>query len=232
MGILVKSSGVLAICLGCTAAFGTIVIDYETFDEGLLAAQTFTHQGVTYRDINNVSGHWPSGAKFDVDEVFRRNLIIEDASQLYNDFPSFGSPTKALTLGNAYIQGPGLTIGPLASLWMDLDQLHSAAALDVGYLENGPWGGIEYRFDALLDDVVVASDLFVISDEGGRDNPAIATLSVDGAQFDRLHLYAWYNGMYSKPRGIFDNLTLTPVPEPASILLLGLVGAAICRCRR
>ena len=56
---------------------------------------------------------------------------------------------------------------------------------------------------------VVASDGFVISDLGGRDNPAIATLSVSGAIFDQLHLYATYGSEYSMPRAIIDDLTFT-----------------------
>ncbi len=232
MGKCVRVVGVLAICLGCTAAFGEVVIDYEDLEEGLQGELTFTHQGVTYRDVNTVSGHFPDGETFEPAEEFRQNILVEDATLFYDEFPDYGSPANAMTLGLAYIEGPNLTIGPLASLWMDLDQLYNAASLDIGYYENGPWGGIEYHLDALLDDAVVASDSFVISDLGGRDNPTFGSLSLSGAAFDQLHLYAWYDGMYSKPRGIFDDLTLTPVPEPATMALVGLAGLVLTRRRR
>jgi hypothetical protein len=93
----------------------------------------------------------------------------------------------------------------------------STASLDLGYYENGPWGGIEYHLDALSSGQVVASDSFVISDLGGRDNPAVAVLSVSGATFDQLHLYATFADKYSMPRAIIDDLTIPlMVPRPSA----------------
>jgi hypothetical protein len=230
MNRFVPLLGVLAaVCLAAAPALADVFSDYEDLAEGIYGL-TFTHQGVTYRDVNAVSGHMPDGSTFDVPEDFRRNVIIEDATYFYDDFPDYGSPIKSLTFGMSYIEGPNLSLGPLASVWLDLDELSESASLDLGYYENGPWGGIEYHLEALLNDAVVASDYFVISDLGGRDNPTWTSMSVSAAQFDQLHLYAWYDGMYSMPRGIIDDLTITAVPEPGALGLL-ILGLAAFRRR-
>jgi len=93
---------------------------------------------------------------------------------------------------------------------MDLDTPASAASVDIGYYENGPWGGIVIHLDALDAGAVVASDAITIANGGGRDNDTIATLSVGGATFDSLKLYATYGDQPSAPRVMMDDLTLTP----------------------
>jgi hypothetical protein len=202
--------------VGSSALAETLVIDYEDLIEGL-QGDPLTHMGVTYSELNNVSGVFPSGEIFgpSPDDEF----IVENAGLFYADFPSYGSPVNALTFGIAYVPGENLTLGPLSTVTIDLSTPAIAASLDLGYYENGPWGGIEYHLDALSSGQVVASDGFVISDLGGRDNPAVAILSVAGATFDRLHLYATYGSEYSMPRAIIDDLTLTfdgPTPTNES----------------
>jgi hypothetical protein len=191
---------------GSAALADTVVIDYEDLTEGN-QGDPLTHMGVTYSQLNNVSGVFPSGETFgpSPDDEF----IIENAGLFYVDFPSYGSPVNVLTFGIAYVPGDNLTLGPLSTVTIDLNAPASAALLDLGYYENGVWGGIQYHLDALSSGQVVASDSFVISDLGGRDNPAIATLSVSGAFFDELHLYATFGAKYSMPRAIIDDLTIT-----------------------
>ncbi len=94
---------------------------------------------------------------------------------------------------------------------MDLAQPASAASVDIGFYENGPWGGIEIHLDALDAGTVVASDVLTIANGGGRDNDTIATLSVGAATFDSLKLYATYGDQPSAPRVMMDDLTLMPV---------------------
>ena len=202
--------------IGSATLAETVVIDYEDLTEGL-QGDPLTHMGVTYSELNNVSGVFPSGETFSPSPA--DEFIIENAGLFYTDFPSYGSPVNSLTFGIAYIAGENLTLGPLSTVTIDLNAPAIAASLDLGYYENGPWGGIEYHLDALSSGQVVASDGFVISDLGGRDNPAVAILSVSGATFDQLHLYATYGSDYSMPRAIIDDLTLTfdgPTPVDES----------------
>jgi hypothetical protein len=222
MGRFAQALVLVCAALGATAR-ADVYHDYENFAEGFLGT-TFSYGGVTYRDSNAVSGFYASGEPFN-DTELGNQFIIEDATLLYNDFPSYGSPVKSLTFGSAYIPGTNLSIGVLASAWMDLDVPGTAASLDIAYYENGPWGGIQYVLAAVRSGTVVASDSLMISDLGGRDNPTCATLSVSGAEFDALHLYAWKNDAYSAPRGMIDDLSITSVPEPAALVgLLLLAG--------
>ncbi len=196
------------IVLLASAAAGsatTLVIDYEDLTEGV-QGDPFLHQGVTYRDLNTVAGVFPTGETFEPQPG--DEFVAENAGLFYVDFPDYGSPVNVLTFGNAYIPGDNLTIGPLATVTMDLPGLATEASLDLGYYENGVWGGIVYHLDALLGGTVVATDAFTIASESDRDNPAWATLSVAGAAFDQLHLYATYGDEYSMPRGMIDDLTL------------------------
>jgi len=198
------------VCLGCLAfasiaSATTLVIDYEDLAEGALG-DPFTHLGVVYHDLNTVGGVFPDGSTFDPQPA--DEFVAENAGLFYVDFPEYGSPTNALTFGIAYVPGDNLSIGPLATVTMDLPDLATEASLDLAYYENGVWGGIVYHLDALLGGAVVASTELEIAGVSGRDTPTWATLTVTGAAFDQLHLYATYGGEYSMPRGRSDELTL------------------------
>jgi hypothetical protein len=222
--------------LSITAAFICVsgapamagVHDYEVFAEGFLG-ETFYHDGVTYRDANRVSGFYPDGAAFDEDDNGNQ-FIIEDATAFYNDFAGYGSPDKSLTFGSAFVPGDNLSIGALASVWLTFDQAADAASFDLAYYENGPWGGIDWVVEAVLDGQVVATETLTIADGGGRDNATWATLSIDGAVFDELHIYSWLDGDYTAARGMIDDLTFNTVPAPAGLALL--IGAAATGRRR
>ena len=183
-----------------SVASADVFSDYEDLSEGFLGA-TFAHDGVTYHDVNNVSGFYPDGMPFGPSDNGDQN-IIEQATLFYNDFPGYGSPNNSLTFGTSFIPGDNLTIGACASVFMDLAEPGNAASLDIAFYENGPWGNIELRLDALSGGSVVASDTYTISNLGGRDNPNFTTLSLSSARsFDQLHLYGWLNGNYTRARG-------------------------------
>ena len=216
-----------------TAARADIFSDYESLTEGDYG-NTLVHDGVTYHDVNQVSGIFPDGTTFGPGDL-GSDVIVENATLFYNDFPDYGSPINSLTFGNSFVPGDNLSIGPLASVWMDLGETGNSVSLDLAYYENGPWGGIEYHLDALLDGTVVASDSFTIAGDGsGRDNPTFQTMSLGGVEFDQLHLFGQFNGEYSAPRGMIDDLRITAVPEPGSLALIVVGGLGLCvwRVRR
>ena len=219
----------LTTCLIVAAAFAsasavlasTVVIDYEDLTEGP-QGDPLSHMGVTYHDLNNVSGIFPDGSTFDPQPA--DEFIIENAAVFYADFPAYGSPVNALTFGIAYVPGTGLSIGPLSTVTLDLDSPATAASLDLAFYENGPWGGIEFRLEGISAGQVVAATSYAISDLGGRDNPAVTTLSIAGPAFDQLHLYATFGPDYSMPRAMIDDLTLTyEGPTPATPITWGQV---------
>ena len=214
-----------------SASADDIFHDYENFTEGVIG-DTFHHEGVTYHDANNVSGFFPDGEPFTPDDL-GTDFIIENAGLFYNDFPGYGSPINALTFGRAFVPGDNLTIGPLASVWMTLDELGSAASLDIAFYENGPWGGIDWVLEAVRDGQVVATERYTIAGGDGRDNPTWTTLSIDGAEFDSLHLYSWLNDDYTAARGMIDDLAIRIVPAPGAFGLFGLFAVAgMIRSRR
>jgi len=182
---------------------------YDDLVEGFLDT-TFDYNDVHYHDVNGIGGVFPDGGTFTADD-FGNLLIIEDATVFYNDFPDYGSSPNSLTFGTAFVGGPNVSIGALTRVTMDLIQPASAASVDLGYYENGVWGRIVIHLDAMEGDTVVATDSLTIADGGGRDNGAVAVLSVEAATFDTLKLYATYDDQPSAPRVMIDNLALTPV---------------------
>ena len=219
-----------AICLFAGVASADVFHTYEDLAEGF-KGQTFNYTGVTYRDVNRVNGFYPDGMPFN-DTDNGNEVIVERATLFYNDFPAYGSPVNSLTFGSSFVPGDNLSIGALASVWMDLAQVGNSASLDIGFYENGPWGGIQYKLDALRNGAVVGTTSFTISNLGGRDNPTFRTMSLSGVEFDQLHLYGWLNNAYTAPRGMIDDLSITSVPEPASLVSLGIVALAGFRRQR
>jgi hypothetical protein len=183
---------------------------YDDLDEDFYGT-SLAYNGVTYHDVNGIGGVFPDGSTFTPEDVGDQ-VIIENATDFYVVHPEWGSSPNAMTFGTSYVPGPNLTIGALVRVTMDLDVPASAASVDIGYYENGPWGRIVIHFDALDAGVVVASDTLSIADAGGRDNDAVAVLSVAADSFDSLELYATYEDQPSAPRIMIDNLALTPAP--------------------
>jgi len=185
-----------------------IVSTYDDLVEGFLGT-AFDYNGIAYHGANGIGGVFPDGSTFTAQDV-GDNFIIEQADVFFEIHPDFGSSPNVLTFGTAYVNGPNLSIGPLVQATLDLAVAANAATVQLGYYENGPWGGIEIHLDALDGDTVVASDMLTIANGGGRDNDTVGTLSVGGAPFDRLRFYSTYDGQPSAPRVLIDNLEITP----------------------
>jgi len=192
------------------APAGPLVSDYDDLDEGFLGTE-YAYNGVTYREVNGIGGVFPDGSPFTPEDVGDQ-VIVENATLFYQDFPDYGTAPNALTFGTTYVPGDNLSIGALVRATLDLDRPAGAAEVDLAFYENGPWGGIELHLDAYRDGAVVAADSLTIANGGGRDNATTARLSVSGATFDSLKLYATYAGQPTAPRVMIDHLVLTPAP--------------------
>jgi len=184
------------------------ISNYDDLTEGFLGT-SFDYNGVSYHDVNGIGGVFPDGSTFVPADVGDQ-LIIEDATVFYGVHPDYGSSPNSMTFGSSFVNGPNLSLGALVRVTMDLAVPASSATVDLGFYENGPWGGIVLHLDALDGDTVVASDSLTIANGGGHDNDTVATFSVSAPTFDSLKLYATYEDQPSAPRVIIDDLALTP----------------------
>ena len=228
------TTALISAILASGAHAGMSVSTYDDLAESFYG-DSFHYNGVTYHDVNNVDGVFPSGDTFEAGGGINglgTTVIVENATVLYNDFPTWGSANNALTFGTSFVNGDNVSLGALSTVSMALDNNADFASVEIAYYENGPWGGIQYHLEAYLGGTLVDADSFAISDFGGRDNVAFNSLSVSGGEFDSLRLFATYGSEYSGPRALLDNLTLTTVPAPGSVAVLLGAGGFIGRRRR
>tara|TARA_R110000868_G_scaffold241497_1_gene496234 strand:- start:232363 stop:233049 length:687 start_codon:yes stop_codon:yes gene_type:complete len=196
------------------------VTGFESMTEGF-AGESFTDGGITFSALNDVAGINPDGSHFVAGE-YGRQFIVENATLAINDFPDALSGTNALSFGSTYIAGDNLSINILSSFHMTTGQVESYASMDLLFFENGPWSGITLSLDATLDGTLVASDSYMLSDLGGRDNLVGRSLSIDGVAFDSLQLSARYSdGTYTAFAGLMDNVVITPTPGTLGLLATG-----------
>lgn len=214
-----------AVVLAATAAVA--VADFANFDaetEGFKGT-SFTTDGITIFSVNNNSGLNPDGSTFNPGD-YGSEVIIERALVVFNDFPSVVSAPNMLSFGGSLVPGDNTSVNLLTEVFMTNNQTATEASLDLVHFENGPWGGIIIRLDALDRGAVVASDTHTISDLGGRDNPRATHLAVSGVAFDTIRLHAVYpDGTSTVIAGLVDNVSITPAPASALAFAgLGLVG--------
>ncbi|MEQ8316655.1 MAG: GC-type dockerin domain-anchored protein [Phycisphaerales bacterium] len=197
-------SATLAVLLAAPTTALAQTVDFEDLAEGFYGS-TFEYAGMFFQDINQVSGVFPDGSTFGPQEF--DEVVIEDATFFYDDFPAWGSPENALTFGNAFVPGDNLSIGRISSATIVLDEDQTSVSMDIAYYQDGPWGGIVVHLDAIkLGEVVGSADTITIRDGGGRDSIALGELSISGVEFDELHLYATFGSEFSLPRILIDDI--------------------------
>lgn len=226
----IRVSVVIGMMAGIAAGASAQVSGYDDLEEGFLGT-SFSYNGVTYSNVNGVDGVFPDGSTFLPSDTGDQ-LIVENAKFLHDDFPSWGSANNVLTFGTSYIPGNNLSLGAFSRVTMSLDNVSTSASVKMAFYENGPWGGIEFHMDALLNGQVVDSSSFVIANGGGRDNIAFNTLSVSAGGFDEIRMYAMFGNEFSAPRLLIDDLSITPVPAPVSALAFAGLAGVMGRRRR
>src|SRR5215475_2801255 len=78
---------------------GLSISTYDDLIEGSLDT-SYVYNGVGYHDVNGIGGVFPDGSTFTPEDVGNQ-LIMEDATDFYVDFPDYGSTPNSLTFGSA-----------------------------------------------------------------------------------------------------------------------------------
>ncbi|MBO6513552.1 MAG: hypothetical protein JJ974_06275 [Phycisphaerales bacterium] len=232
---MIKQIAIVCALSAGSAVAGLNVSNYDDLNEGFLG-NSFSYNGVNYREVNSVDGVFPDGNPFvaggdDINSLGDQ-FIIENAAFFYNDFPTWGSANNVLTFGSAFIPGDNLSIGALSYMEMGLDAAADYASVDLAFFENGPWGNIVLHFEAYMGNTLVDADTYTMSNLGGRDNAAITNLVVEGGVFDSMRLYATLGNDYTGPRVMMDNLSINTVPAPMSGALFAMCSGVLARRRR
>jgi len=221
--------------LSASAGAEVTTLNFDDFREGFLGT-SFIDNGVEFTGLNNVDGFYPDGKAFvaggDGFDSLGNDFIAEQAGDFFDAFPGWGSRNNVLTFGRAFIPGDNLTVGPLSTMTMNLNSVADSASVEIGYFENGPWGGIVIHFEAFMGGSLVDADTLTISDLGGRDNGAVSMMSVGGGDFDSLQLYATLGNDFTAPRILIDNLSFNTVPAPGSMAMILGAGGMLIRRRR
>lgn len=208
---------------GLLAAPGAAMADFTDFDSYPVQSyglEEATFDGIRFFDFNKIEhgitpgpGGGPVGGEpFDGNQLFDE-LLIEDARAINDDYPGYISEPNVLNTGfqGIHVPGPSLSFGRLISISMTTDRVEDSAQLDVIYLDELVWAGIEVTLEATLEGEVVHEQTFVVETHapGSRtDIVAKQTLSVDGVEFDTLRLYAHFDETYTTLRGVLDNVRI------------------------
>jgi hypothetical protein len=182
--------------------------NFDSFNEGFYG-KSFTFDGVSVFDVNNVSGVNPDGQPFTPDDI-GTEVIIENSTFLINDYPEAGSLPNMLTFGSAYVVGPNLSLGALATASFSTGGEASIASFTLTYYDEYVWDGIEVTLDALLDGEIVSTQSFTIVGKPPEEREIIDVkeMSVEGVTFDTLRIHASLNGNNTTFRAMVDDLSI------------------------
>jgi hypothetical protein len=180
--------------------------NFDSFEEGFYG-QSFAFDGITVFDVNNVSGVNPDGQPFDPEDI-GTEVIIEDSTFLLNDYPEAGSLPNMLTFGSAYVNGPNLSLGALATASFTTGVQATSASFTLTYYDEYVWDGIEVTLDALLGGEIVSTQSFTIvgKEEGEREIIDVKPMAVSGITFDTLRIHASLNGQNTTFRAMVDDM--------------------------
>ena len=188
----------------------TLVANFDIFEEGAIGF-TFQDGGITFSENDPYSSLQPPG----IYTLLTADDVSEDGR-----FIGFSSP-NVLTCANGYVPGPTGGAGRFGSLRISFDGLASMASTDI-FL----YGGLEYSenqlsFQAFLNGILVAEEIIHVPQEFGFH---ILQPAISNVLFDDLRLVS--SGPFSSGASFLamDNVEITLVPEPATLLLLGMGG--------
>jgi hypothetical protein len=183
-----------------------LTANFDTLQEGM-AAEVFSDGGLTFSSLDYRS------ADVDPPGVF----VVEWATQTL--LPPFSSPNVLCPGGPAF--GPYTGFARFGSAWIDFDGVGVAASLDVFTLLVA--GSVDHTQNILSLEAWEGPNLVTSSSVSFTEGLIHRHLSlVSPASFDRLRLNASGPVDDGVLLLVFDNVTVTLVPEPTTASLSGL----------
>lgn len=185
--------------------------DIATFDdltEGF--SQTVVDGGITFYDYDSRESDNPPPNYFAIDD--------ETGSFSVSGF----SGPNVLNF-NVYSVGPGGGLGHIGEFWMTNGEVSTSASLDFFTLGNGNSVSLE----AYMNGAVVGSTTITPVLSNSRVH---YSLSLSGVSFDSLRFTVSGPNAEESINGVVDNVRISAVPEPMTILVLGV--GATCLARR
>jgi hypothetical protein len=191
----------------------TLTANFDSLNEGVQGV-SFVDGGITFLEKKDS----PGGPSI--------TFAVEDAS---GDawFTPLGSPftsPNVLSFGG-YSPGPGAGISYGHSFAMNPGELANSISLDGFFLKSATGTASLATLELLRDGLVVADSSLDLT--SFVSNIEIHTLSINGVLFDKARIFGsgGTDGNVGRFGAAFDNVQISLVPEPSSIVLIGL---AVC----
>ncbi|MBS1723040.1 MAG: PEP-CTERM sorting domain-containing protein [Armatimonadetes bacterium] len=200
----------LATLLACSAR-AVLVADFDSFNEGEVFDQ-FSQNGITFFGVSRHQGGYT-------------NFAIEDASgTLFG--PGFSAP-NALGFGG-YMPGPFAAFGAFGEMSFTAGAESNYAIADAWALPLD-MGGNTVSLVGYKDGAVVNREDHVFQ---SSSTPLYWRFTLPSDTYDIFKLESFGPSVSGDSFLLVDNVQLDAVPEPASLLALGLAGLALARKRR
>lgn len=204
--------------IAAVAAFSAATMataELATFDD-LVEGQTFmslTNGGITFHDYD---ARFPGSPPPNI-------FCIEDATGELGGIPGYSAPNTLGFFG--YSPGPGVGYSRIGEIWFDAAAPGSAASLELFVTAEA---GNIVTMEAYSGGLIVGTDVVDLGFQGFMEH---FTMSIDSVVFDTVRLV----GSGTQNDGTFfavvDNVSITPVPEPATFIAL-TAGIALLAMRR
>jgi hypothetical protein len=204
-----------ALCAGVFAVASAGVANFDTKAEGFFATG-FVDGGVTFSNLDQYLG----SAGTDV-------FAIDRADGDLGGFTGSGfSPLNVMTFGG-WVPGTGCAFGRMGSFDFSIGGNASTASVDIFSLANDPSTVIK------LQGKLGASVIQTVSVTVPNDSIIHhLSLSLPTGLYDNFHIVSSSPTNSGASFVNFDNVTVAPVPEPASMAVLGLGAIGLIRRRR